>query len=147
MSAAEAPPVAPAAPELEAVPPLIAGALRIEVGLALVATALTHLLGGELATVLGVAVGGVLGVLNFLAMAWLGGRLVRARGQSRGVYAVIFLAKMTLVMGVIWLVLKLLPLSPLGFLLGVGLFFPAVLLMLLWSMLAPAVPTTSREHA
>jgi hypothetical protein len=129
------------------VPPFIAGALRIECALVLIAGALTHLLGGETPMVLGVAVGGVLGVLNFLAMAWLGGRLVRAHGQTRGVYATIFLAKMTLVMGTIWLLLTLLPLSPLGFLLGVGLFFPAVMLMLLWSMLAPAVPEPPREHA
>ncbi|MEZ4266157.1 MAG: ATP synthase subunit I [Myxococcota bacterium] len=129
------------------VPPFIAGALRIETALVLIAVALTHLLGGEAPTVAGVAVGGVLGVLNFLAMAWLGGRLMRAHGQTRGVYAVIFLAKMTLVMGTIWLLLTLLPLSPFGFLLGIGLFFPAVMLMLLWSMLAPAVPATTREHA
>ncbi|MCB9788437.1 MAG: ATP synthase subunit I [Deltaproteobacteria bacterium] len=128
-------------------PAFIAGALRVETALVLVAAVLCHLLGAEPPMVAGVAVGGVVGVVNFFAMAWLGGRLIRARGQSRGVYAVIFLTKMTLVLGVIWLLLTLLPLSPLGFLLGVGLFFPAVMLMLLWSTLAPAVPSTSREHA
>ncbi len=139
---------APAASNAAAsVPPFIAGALRIECALVLIVSALTHLLGGETPMVLGAAVGGVVGVLNFLAMAWLGGRLVRAHGQTRGVYAVIFLAKMTLVLGVIWLLLTLLPLSPLWFLLGVGLFFPAVMLMLLWSMLAPADPTPPTEHA
>jgi hypothetical protein len=73
------------------------------------------------------------------ALRWLGRRSLEAERRSRTFYAMLFLAKMTLVFAAVWFVLTLLPIDPLGFLVGFSLLLPAIGLMGLRQALVPAV--------
>jgi phosphatidylglycerophosphate synthase len=90
-------------------------------------------------TTWGVVVGGSLGILNFAALKWLGAKLMGANARSRTYYASLFMGKLTALMGVIALCLALLPITPLGFLVGISLLFPAIMVAFFWRTLSPSV--------
>ncbi len=96
---------------------LVLGALTIIVAMAV--TGWTPMSAGILTGVL-VAAG------NWRAIVWLGGKLVSGPKRSRRHYAVLAGCKFTLLLAVIWIVLAVLPVSLLGFLLGVSTLLPAI---------------------
>lgn len=125
----------------------LSGVLRTLVVLTLVAGATTHLLAGAGGLLWGVLLGGGLGIANFAALCWLGRRILRAESRSRGFYGVLFFFKLTLLVVVAFAMLRYLPMDPLGFLIGISLLIPAVLLMVLWNSLAPAAAITEGGQA
>lgn len=114
------------------------GTLRLVLALTAISAVATHLIAGAGPALFGVLAGGAVGGLNFLALIWLGGRLVAATPGTSVFYVVLFLFKLLLVFGLVALVLGTLPVDALGFGLGCMLVCPAALLMLLWQSLQPA---------
>ena len=86
----------------------------------------------------GIITGGLVGLLNFEGLRWLGSRILDAPARSRTFYAMLFLAKMTLVFGAVWWFLSRLPIDSLGFLVGFSLLLPAIGIIGLRHALAPA---------
>ncbi|MGM0576547.1 MAG: ATP synthase subunit I [Myxococcota bacterium] len=125
----------------------LSGVLRLLVVLVPVSGAATHLLAGPGELLWGVLAGGALGLLNFAALVWLGRRILRAETRSRTFYGVLFFVKLTLLVAAVFLLLRYLPLAPLGFLIGISLLVPAVILMILWTSLAPAAAITEGGQA
>ena len=92
---------------------------------------------------LGVLVGAVLALANFESLRWLGKKVMVAPRRSRGFYAVLFLAKMTLLFAIIWGVLKAAWASPLAFAVGFSLLLVAIAVISFRQALEPAPATAT----
>lgn len=118
---------------------------RLNLALALVAVAVTHLAVGAGPMFYGVLVGAALGVANLRGVVWLGSRAMQAQRRSRAVYALLFGCKLAVMMTIIWLVLANLDIAPLGFLIGASTLMPAIILTTFWTALQPAA--SAAPHA
>jgi len=81
---------------------------------------LVALLLGGLPMAFGATVGGVYAVLNWLAMRWLGKRLMVANDRGRLLWVTLLGAKMVIAMLVVWAIMSMGVVDPLGFLIGLG---------------------------
>jgi hypothetical protein len=102
---------------------------------------------------LGVSIGAGLMCLNAWALRRIGLRAVRTADRP-GLSLLLFLVKMTLLLGVLYLVLRYLPVDAIGFIIGVSVFPVAALISALRSGLdaagevdansAPSAPSGDR---
>ena len=74
----------------------------------------------------GVVTGGVIGAANWRAIVFLVGKLMNAGKKSAKAYAVLAGAKMAILCSVIWAAASLLPVTPLGLLLGLSSLVAAI---------------------
>jgi hypothetical protein len=111
---------------------------RLNLVLAGLAVALVHLLGGSGLLWNGCLVGALCGVANWRAVVFLGRRIALAKPGSRGAYAILFGAKLALLLTVIYLAFRLVPMEPLGFLIGISTLLPTIFLASLVQILTPA---------
>ena len=74
----------------------------------------------------GVLTGVLIAAANFRAIVWLAGKIVSGPKRSQRTYAVLAGCKFALLLGVVWAVLALLPVSPFGFVIGVSTLLPAI---------------------
>ena len=95
--------------------------------LVVLAIVVAHLAAGLGPMMYGVAVGGLIGVLNLRAMVWLGRRILLGKQRGRAKYAVLFALKLGVLCTVVWLALANLPIDSLGFLIGFSTLLPAAL--------------------
>ena len=116
---------------------LLGAVRRTYWALLVVTTVAASLLLEDRTVMAGIITGGLVGLLNFEGLRWLGSRIVQAQARSRSFYAMLFLAKMTLVFGAVWWLLSQLPVDSLGFLVGFSLLLPAIGLIGLRYALAP----------
>jgi hypothetical protein len=123
------------------IPAFLGHVERVQMGLAGVAAFAAALIFGLGPATWGVVTGGVVGTLNFAALKWLGSKFLDAPGKSRTFYASLFMGKLTALFGVIALCLVLLPIEPLGFLVGVSVLMPAIAITYFWRVLIPTDPT------
>lgn len=127
----------------------LAAVERTNLVLVLIALVVTHLAAGFGLVWNGVAAGGVLGAVNWRAVAWLAGRFLAAPKRARGFYAAVAGVKMVVLMGAVWAVLALLPVDPLGFLIGVSTLMASIFGTSFWISLSPAPrggALTDEEH-
>ncbi|TNF32724.1 MAG: ATP synthase subunit I [Deltaproteobacteria bacterium] len=103
----------------------------------LIAALVTYFVAGPGPIHLGVVVGAAISVLNLRAMVWLGGKVIAAGRHSRTRYAVIFGLKLAALVGVVWATMSLLPVEPLGMMIGFSTILPAILLMTVKKSLEP----------
>jgi hypothetical protein len=106
-------------------------------------------------TTLGVSIGAGLMCLNAWALRRIGLRAVRT-AHKPGLSLLLFLVKMTLLLGVLYVVLRYLPVDAIGFVIGVSVFPVAALISALRSGLdaagevdgdsAPSAPSGDPEH-
>jgi hypothetical protein len=68
-------------------------------------------------------VGATLSVINWLALRWLTGRIVRADSPGKGVAGLLLVGKIGLLMGAIYILISRLHLDPLGLAFGLGVLF------------------------
>lgn len=66
------------------------------------------------------AVGGVFSVLNWLAMRWLGQRLLVSNERGRALWGLLLAVKMGISMAVVWAILSTGAIDPIGFVIGLG---------------------------
>ena len=69
---------------------------------------------------LGAAVGGAVAVANWLAMRWVGERLLRANDRGRMIWGTLLAVKMGATLGLIWLILATGWVDPMGFAVGMS---------------------------
>ena len=124
------------------IPSFLRNVDRVLIALVLLASGLSAALFGMEETTWGVVTGGLIGIGNFAALKWLGSKVVSGQQHSRTFYATLFMGKITALMGVIALCLLLLPIEPLGFLLGISTLFPAIMITFFWRSLTPASPAS-----
>ena len=86
----------------------------------------------------GVLTGGVIGAANWRAIVWLVGKIMNAGRKSVKVYAILAGAKMTILCSVIWAAASLLPVTPLGLLLGLSSLVAAIFASTLFGQPQPA---------
>lgn len=103
----------------------------------IIAVTVSYLVAGPGPIHLGVVVGAVISVFNLRAMVWLGGKVIAAGRHSRTRYAVIFGLKLAILVGVVWAAMSLLPVEPLGMMIGFSTILPAILLMSVKKSLEP----------
>ena len=122
MSGAKSSPRAPAAVRrtMSRITIYIAGCSAVLAGLCFVA--------GGLSLGLSAIVGGVVAVLNWLAMRWIGERVMVANERGRVRWGVLFALKMAAVVAVIGLLLEFGGVDPLGFMIGMSGFVAGLLL-------------------
>ena len=111
---------------------------RVLVTLVLLASVLSAVVFGLGEMTWGVVVGGLVGIGNFASLKWLGSKVFSGDQPSRTFYASLFMGKLTALMGVIALCLLMLPLEPLGFLIGISTLFPSIMITFFWRSLSPA---------
>ena len=111
---------------------------RIYWALLVVSTVAAAVLLEDRTVIAGVSVGALVGLVNFEGLRWLGLRILQAVARSRTFYAALFLGKMTFVFALVWWLLSLPQVDPVGFLIGFSLLLPAVGLIGLRHALAPA---------
>lgn len=108
--------------------------------LALVALGITLAASGIGPLLYGVAVGGGLAVANFAAMRWLGRRLVAAEPKTQAAYGLLFAFKLAVMLAIAGMALAWLPISTVGFAIGVSVILPAILGAQIKNALAPRPP-------
>ncbi len=96
--------------------------------LVVLAIVITHLAAGLGPMMYGVAVGGLVGVLNLRSMVWLGRRILLGKQRGRAIFAVLFALKLGVLCAVVWLTLANLPIESLGFLIGFSTLLPSALI-------------------
>jgi hypothetical protein len=69
---------------------------------------------------LGAAVGGSVAVANWLAMPWVGERLVRANDKGRIIWSLLLVLKMAALLGIVALILSTGLVDPMGFTVGLS---------------------------
>ena len=111
---------------------------RVLVTLVLLASGLSAAALGLGEMTWGVVVGGLMGIANFAALKWLGAKVFSGEQHSRTFYAGLFMGKLTALMGCIALCLLVLPIEPLGFLIGISTLFPSIMITFFWRSLSPA---------
>ena len=68
-------------------------------------------------------VGAGLSVLNWLALRWLTGRIVRADGPGKGAASLLLVGKIGLLIAVVYILISRLRLDPVGLAFGLGVLF------------------------
>jgi hypothetical protein len=89
------------------------------VGASVALTALAFILGGTRMGI-GAVVGGTLGVLNWLAMRWVGERLLIANDKGRLVWGALLALKMAALLAITWTILSTGLVDPIGFTVGLS---------------------------
>lgn len=89
------------------------------VGASVLLSAVAFLVGG-VSMGFGAAVGGALAVANWIAMRWVGHRILIASDKGRLVYATLLAVKMAALLGVAWLILSTGKVDPTGFTIGLS---------------------------
>lgn len=89
------------------------------VGSSVLLTALAFVVGGVTMGV-GAVVGGTLAVLNWLAMRWVGQRLLVASDKGRIVWGTLLGLKMALLLAITWMILSTGLVDPIGFTVGLS---------------------------
>lgn len=89
------------------------------VGATVLLTTATFVFGGVSMGV-GATAGGVLGVANWLAMRWVGERLMVANDKGRLVWGILLVLKMSALLGVAWAILSTGLVDPMGFSVGLS---------------------------
>ena len=97
------------------------------IGASITLTVLAFVFGG-LDIGLGAAAGGLVAVVNWLAMRWIGGRLTVANQRGKATWGSLLAMKMAAVLVVVWLILKSGAIAPLGFIIGMSGFVLGVIL-------------------
>jgi parvulin-like peptidyl-prolyl isomerase len=72
---------------------------------------------------LAAAVGATLSVLNWFALRWLTGRIAQSDGQSKGSASLLLVAKMGLLMALVYILIQRLNVDPIGLAFGLGVLF------------------------
>lgn len=67
---------------------------------------------------LGALLGAAVGVANFLAVRWVGKKILTANDQGKLIYGTLLVVKMGAILGVVWLLLAFTGASPIGFAIG-----------------------------
>ena len=75
---------------------------------------------GGLSLGLAAAVGGVFSILNWLAMRWLGRKLLVANDKGRAVWGTLLAAKMLVSLLAVWAILSTGVIDPIGFVVGLS---------------------------
>lgn len=88
-------------------------------GASVLLTLVTLVFGGVTMGI-GAAVGGCVAVANWLAMPWLGERLLRANGRGRVVWGLLLGVKMAALLGIVALILSTGLVDPTGFTVGLS---------------------------
>ncbi|HEX6241277.1 MAG TPA: ATP synthase subunit I [Polyangiales bacterium] len=68
-------------------------------------------------------VGASLSVLNWLALRWLTGRIVRSNAPGKGAASLLLVGKIGLLMAVVYILIARLRLDPVGLAFGLGVLF------------------------
>lgn len=89
------------------------------VGASVLLAALAFVAGG-VAMGFGAVVGGTLAVLNWLAMRWVGQRLLIANDKGRLVWGTLLALKMALLLAITWMILSTGLVDPIGFTVGLS---------------------------
>lgn len=110
---------------------------RVNVALAALAVALTHLIAGPGTILYGVLAGALVNVANWRAIVWLAGRVVAGGRSARGFFTIIAGLKLVVLMTIVGLVLLYLPVHPVGFLIGLSTMLPAIVGVMLHRSLNP----------
>lgn len=121
---------------------------RITLHVALACAALTGLalvLGG-VALAIGALVGGLVAVANWMAMRWVGRRLMVANDRGRIVWGTLLATKMAVLMAVVWAILSTGLVDPTGFSIGLGGLVVGVLTGTFHGALIPSESTASTEE-
>lgn len=98
-------------------------------------------------------VGATLSVLNWFALRWLTERIARTDGPSKGGASLLLVAKMGLLMALVYILIQRLNLDPIGLAFGLGVLFIGPVLTALVSGQSFGVSTsvgaaqTASEHA
>ncbi len=110
---------------------------------------IAFLVGGQTMGV-GAIAGGVFATLNWLAMRWIGERLLSANPRGKGLLGILLAGKMFVSMGAVALILGTRLIDPIGFLLGfsglVAGIITGVFMARLQASVAPA-PSASTEES
>lgn len=77
-------------------------------------------LAGGLPMGIAAAVGGLFATLNWLAMRWLGKRLIVSNERGKALWGMLLAVKMVISMGVVWAILSTGAIDPIGFVIGLG---------------------------
>lgn len=112
------------------------------------ATLISLVLTWDLGWVLGVALGGLLGVGNFYALRRLVGGLLGgdgARSRKQTVMGVLLTLKLGLLAAAIYLVIRFVPIEPLGLLCGISVVVVAIFFEGFRTVLRGAEPTFKSE--
>ena len=112
------------------------------------ATLISLVLTWDLGWVLGVALGGLLGVGNFYALRRLVGGLIGADGartRKQTVMGVLLTLKLGLLAAAIYLVIRFVPIEPLGLLCGISVVVVAIFFEGFRTVLRGAEPTFKSE--
>jgi hypothetical protein len=104
--------------------------VAVDVVVVALVLAATYFLASQDALI-GVAVGGVLGVLNLFSLAWLCGRLVATEG-TKWPWAVGLALKFALLIGVVFLAVTYVPMDVIGFVVGLSASGLAMVLATSW---------------
>ncbi len=115
------------------------------VGASVFLTAVTTAIGG-LWMGLGAAVGAALAVANWLAMRWVGHRILVANDKGRIVYSTLLALKMSALLAITWLILSTGKVDPTGFTIGLSGLVLGVLAGAFHTAAAPASRPTGEEQ-
>ena len=85
----------------------------------------------------GVLTGALIGAANWRAIVFLVGKIANAEKRSSRIYALLAGAKMAILCTVIWAAASLLPVTPLGLLLGLSSLVAAIFASTLFGQLQP----------
>lgn len=129
--------------------PVVQRVERIALLLTGVATLVTVVVTWDLGWILGVALGGLLGVGNFYALRRLVGGMVASAAQTRSrrqtAAAVLLTLKFGLLAAAIYLVIRFVPIEPLGLLCGISVVVVAIFVEGFRTVLRGAEPNLKSE--
>jgi hypothetical protein len=103
-------------------PPQSSRISRTMIALALAISALAFVNGGMDRGV-AATVGAGLSVINWLALRWFAGRIMAGEGAARAVASMLIVAKLGLLMTLVYLLINVWHLEPVGFCLGLSVLF------------------------
>ncbi|HHH31729.1 MAG TPA: hypothetical protein ENK57_25730 [Polyangiaceae bacterium] len=101
---------------------------------------LTALMVGGVEMAIAAVVGGVFSVANWVALRWVGGRLVVANDKGRAVWGTLLAAKMALSMFLVWAILATGVVDPIGFAIGLSGLVLGILVGTFHSALSASAP-------
>jgi len=113
--------------------------------LTIAACALTHAVAGFGPMFYGVIAGAVIALLNWRAIIFLARKTAEGERRSRLFYTLLSGAKMVVLLGTIWATLHLLPIAPIGFVIGMTNLFVAIVVVGLLDK--PTQVPTAMGHA
>jgi hypothetical protein len=92
-------------------------------------------------------IGATLSVLNWLALRWLTERIAKTEGQSKGGASLLLVAKMGLLMALVYILIQRLNVDPIGLAFGLGVLFIGPVLTALVSGQSFGVSTVPAAQA